>query len=109
MTYPVFIRKKIINYYKEKKVTIYETALKFNVSARSIQTWLKNLIPKTTRDRVGSKICLKLLDQHCIDHPNLILKERAKYFNCSIHGVYKALKKNKSHKKKSQLLSSKKR
>lgn len=92
MTHSLDMRKHILATREKEQLSIQETAKRFNVGAQSIFRWLKNIEPKTTRNKPCPKIDMEKLKQDVIDRPDDYQHERAKRFGVSQNAIFKGLK-----------------
>ena len=61
MTYSIDFRKKVLQIRKEKGLSILETGELFKISPTSIVNWSKNILPKTGRKKLATKIDMQAL------------------------------------------------
>jgi len=91
MTYPTEFRKKVLEVKAQEKLTIDETAERFNISISSVNRWGKVLEANRTCHRT-SKLDMEALRQDVESNPDAYHYERAARFGISESGIRKALK-----------------
>ena len=91
MTYPLKFRKHVLLTRKEKKLTLKETAIQFNIGLATLTRWSKDITPKTYPLRMY-KINLDELLADVIANPYSYQSERASKFNVTQKAIWKALK-----------------
>ena len=107
MSYDKKYKKRVIEY-REEGHTLKETGEVFKVSESRIKIWVKEFREKgyiednKKPNRKHKKIEPDKLRQLVEKEPDMYLKEMAEKFNCSINGVWKALKKENITLKKRQ-------
>jgi putative transposase len=104
MSYSIDLRDKVVSYI-QKGGSIVEAAQVFDVGRRTIHRWLKQLkteghMKKKRYVRTRFKIDREALQVHIAEHPDAYLKERAKVFNVSHVGIWRALQAMKITRKK---------
>lgn len=90
MTYPVHVRKKILQDLETQSVR--EVATRHKISPTTIQNWKKQLEPKIGHNYPPRKISNDALRNDVERYPNASQAERAQRFNCSTSGIRDALK-----------------
>ena len=106
MSYSTDFRKCVLDFINNggSKVAAERT---FGISRRTIYNWLQAEDP-FAHDKPGPKgprhIDYEVLQEHVAAFPDATLKERAKHFGVSTHGIFYALKKlNITRKKRRKL------
>ena len=51
MTYPISFRRKVLSVREQEKLTIVQTAARFCVGIASVTRWIKNPVPKESRNK----------------------------------------------------------
>ncbi len=92
MHYPITFRRKVLAQIKEG-VSKREAARLFKISPQTLYNWLmrEDLNPALSKER-HRKIDKAKLRAHVKEHPQMLLRERAKIFGVSIPGLSIALK-----------------
>jgi transposase len=92
MTYPIEMRRHILETKEKEKLSIRKTAKRFNVGKKTIDRWLVEIEPKTTRNKPCSKIDMDALKKDVEDRPDDYQYERAERFGVSQSAIFAALK-----------------
>lgn len=92
MTYSLDFRKQALRLLNEEGMSYRKVASLFNVSTRTLQNWQQNIDIKPTKDLKPKKIDDEALLKDVESYPYDYLYERARRFNCTDMGIYKALK-----------------
>ena len=98
------VREKVLNYLA-KGHTIAETHEVFEIGTTTIKAWKKRYretgsYEKKKPNRTHKKLDPVKLRAYVDEHPDSYLREIAEAFNCSITGVFNALKRLKITRKK---------
>jgi transposase len=107
MAKSVDFRKRVLEYYIDERHTIRETAAVFKVGKTTIENWETLLaetgsLEKRPLNRTFKKIDPEKLKAYVNEHNDDTLREIAEHFNCTIHAVDQALRKQQiTYKKKS--------
>jgi transposase-like protein len=100
MTYSKDFRKKILQVREKEKLSMADTAKRFDVCTNSVMRWSKNIEAKKKRDR-ESKIDVEALKKDVELYPDAYLVERASRLHVSKSCVWYSLKRlNITYKKK---------
>ena len=100
------LRKRVINFCR-KGGTQTEAAVRFQVSRKSIYTWLHSAVPymsKAPGPRKGHKLDWEALRRYAEKNDDAFLKEIAEEFKVGTTAVWYALKKMKISRKKNHAL-----
>lgn len=92
MTYSLDFRQKALELINDKGMSYRKASALLGVSTRTLQNWQANIDIKTKREVKPTKIDDEALLQDVQDYPYDYLYERARRFNCTDMGIYKALK-----------------
>ena len=90
--YPLAYRQKVLSVRKEEGLTIAEVAERFCVGVATVMRWIKNLQPKTKRNKPATKIDMEALKRDVERYPDAYQFERAKRLGVSRQGIWYALK-----------------
>lgn len=102
MSYSLDFRQRVLTIKQQEKLTILQTAQRFQVSMRTLFRWKKCPHPSQKQPRPARKIDMDALKKDVECYPDAYLKERAQRFQVSPTGLYAALKRlGVSRKKKS--------
>jgi len=55
MTYSIDFRKKALEIRVKEKLSISKTAKRFGYRATTIVNWVKNIVPKLSRNKISNK------------------------------------------------------
>ena len=100
MTYPISFRRKVLSVREQEGLTIAQTAARFCVGIASVTRWIKNPIPKETRNKPATKIDMAALARDVREYPDAYQAERARRLGVSEKGIGHALRRmNISYKK----------
>lgn len=108
MAKSVDFRRRVLEYYHDEGHTIRETAAVFKVGKTTIENWEALLVEtgsleKRPLNRTFKKIDPEKLKTYVNEHSDDTLSEIAEHFNCTIHAVDQALRKQRiTYKKKSR-------
>ena len=91
MGYTLDFRKKVLEVRKKKKLSIAETAKRFDIGKASIIRWSKRIEPCVTRNKPSTKINMEALKKDVDENPDLYLLERAEKFKVSGSAIFYAL------------------
>jgi transposase-like protein len=83
-TYSIDFRKKVLEIRAREKLSITKTAKRFGIGTTTIVNWLKNVVPKTTRNKSAVKIDMQELAEDVMKDPDSYQYERAMRFKVSI-------------------------
>ena len=109
MTYSLSYRKKVLEIREQEKLTIDQTAKRFNIGVASIVRWIADIQPKQQGRRKG-KIDLEELEKDVEDYPDAYQYERANRFDVAQSAIQVALKKlGITYKKSAQTSQSRRR
>ncbi len=92
MPYSAQFRKKLLSVMEKEKLTLEETAKRFDVGSASISRWKLNPEPTNTRNRPAQKIDMDKLKKDVELNPDSFAYERAARFAMSESGIRYALK-----------------
>jgi transposase len=92
MTYPLAMRKHILDTKEREKLTFQATADRFNIGIATLMRWSHTLEPQLTRNKPALKIDMEQLANDVLERPDDYQHERAARFGVSRHGIYAALK-----------------
>ena len=92
MHYPITFRRKVLAHINEG-MSKREAARLFKISPQTLYNWLsrEDLEPSLAKQR-HRKIDKEKLRAHVKEHPQMLLRERAKVFGVSVPGLSIALK-----------------
>lgn len=92
MHYPITFRRKVLAHIEEG-MSKREAARLFKISPQTLYNWLSrdDLKPALAKHR-HRKIDKAALRAHVKAHPQMLLRERAKFFGVSVPGLSIALK-----------------
>lgn len=92
MHYPITFRRKVLAHIAEG-MSKREAARLFKISPQTLYNWLRreDLNPALAKQR-HRKIDKAKLRAHVKEHPQMLLRERAKIFGVSVPGLSIALK-----------------
>ena len=87
MTYSLDFRKRVVSFIEEGG-SQREAQRIFKISRNTIYRWRTNdeLVPKVHGQR-NRKVDKSVLRQHVLDHPHMLLRERAAYFGVHTSAV----------------------
>lgn len=110
MTYSLDFRRKVLKIRSDEKLSMSETAQRFGVGVTSIMRWVKNPEIKKNRNRAARVIDMEALKKDVERYPDAYLIERAKRFNVTCNGIWRALKRlNVTYKKNASASQSRSR
>ena len=92
MTHALSFRKHVLKIKLEEKLTLKETSARFKVGIASLVRWMKNLDPKTHRNKPATKIDMEALKRDIEKYPDAYQYERAERFGVTRYGIWHALK-----------------
>ena len=92
MSYSLDFRQKVLSVRAIDKLTLEETAKRFNVGIASISRWLKRIESKKTRNKPPLKIDMQQLQKDVDEYSDSYYFERARRLNVSTSCVFYALK-----------------
>ena len=99
--YDIRFRQKVLEVREREGLSIRDVAKRFDISFRSVVSWLQRLDPKVKRNKPATKIDMVVLAADVQLNPDSFLHERAARFGASATGIRCALKRLKvTHKKK---------
>lgn len=92
MTYPLSFRRKVLSVREQEGLTIAQAAARFGVGIASVTRWIKNPIPKETRNKPATKIDMAALARDVREYPDAYQAERARRLGVSEKGIGHALR-----------------
>lgn len=92
MTYSLDFRQKVLKTRSKENLSMAEVAERFGVGVTSVMRWSKMVEPKLTRIRPARVINMEALKKDVELYPDAYLIERAKRFNVTHNGIWRALK-----------------
>ena len=100
MTYPILFRSKVLSVREKEGLTIAQVAARFCVGIASVTRWVRNPIPRQTRNKPATKIDMIALARDVREYPDAYQAERARRLGVSEKGIGHALRRmNISYKK----------
>ena len=100
MAYPISFRRKVLSVREKEGLTIAQTAVRFCVGIASVTRWIKNPVPKESRNKPATKIDMAALARDVREYPDAYQGERARRLGVSEKGIGHALRRmNISYKK----------
>src|SRR5690606_40596632 len=92
MTYPLSFRRKVLSVREQEGLTIAQAAARFGVGIANVARWIKNPIPKETRNKPATKIDMAALARDVREYPDAYQAERARRLGVSEKGIGHALR-----------------
>ena len=92
MTYPISFRRKVLSVREKEGLTIAQTAARFCVGIASVTRWVKNPVPKESRNKPATKIDMAALAHDVREFPDAYQAKRARRLGVSEKGIGHALR-----------------
>ena len=101
--YSLDFRKRVLAIKEKEQLTFQQTSDRFDVSIRTLFSWIKRIDPKLKRNKPATKIDMEALAKDVEKNPDRFQYERARDYGVSQWAIGRALRRlNIRHKKNSE-------